>query len=562
MKALLILLILASNGYFLLSQNINTANISDCGTPFNLENYNRQKVNSSNSRLLVNPDSKLGVNVKVHFVRKNDGSGAKYNHSILNNLEIGLSNKFKDYNILFDIIGYTNINNTTYFDYDIVVDPNVSLFNINNDPNVINIYILNRAQVFTGLINGRAKDIPSNAFLITYDALFTTTMQHEMGHCLNLYHTFQGTATNTSGCAELVPSVLPNCEECGDLVCDTPADANTGRTGMYNPDIQNFMSYYRETRNRFTNGQKNRMLQTFYDENVVARTMNLHGNLYSSKKLACRGDGVTVSYNLNELPAGVTFSNWELSINAAPIWRNNTSVTFYLPSNSPYPSDMIYVTGYFRDRFNNVIKAKISVEFLSRNTPTPFHVATYSSSPNSGYQTLNNTTFCTNIDNGQYIYIRFNKRLKNISMNKTVGDAFINAGDRTIDGYDYMIYIPSANQYNFFQLTGTDICTGDLKNSNECIWLPRSRYVLGYIKNDEVQVELDDISLNIDHLTSRTTPNSEVKIQAYNEYGKKLLLSEISFDLNHIKFNTSYSGLIILKIIGSDQSVQTLKILK
>ncbi|HSI90120.1 MAG TPA: M43 family zinc metalloprotease [Adhaeribacter sp.] len=90
------------------------------------------------------------------------------------------------------------------------------------------------------------------------------TATHEMGHCLNLYHTFQG------GCGT-------SCSNTGDLVCDTPPSANstwlpcnnTSNTcsndvspgSPYTTDVvdqtENYMSYD-QCQNMFTNGQKTR----------------------------------------------------------------------------------------------------------------------------------------------------------------------------------------------------------------------------------------------------------------------------------------------------------------
>jgi hypothetical protein len=300
------------------------------------------------------------------------------------------------------------------------------------------------------------------------------------------------------------------------------------------------------------------MFQTFYDENIVAKTINLNGNLVASKPLACRGDGVTVSYNLNELPSGLSFSHWELSINAAPIWRNNTSVTFYFPTNSPYPTDIVNITGYFTDRFNNIIRGNISVEFLSRSTLTPYNITTYSISPTSGYTSFDNTTFCTGISNGQYIYVRFNRRLKNISLTKSSGNSTVIAGDRVKDGYDYMIYISSQNQYNFFTMTGTDICSGEIKSANECIWLPRSTYLLKNINGSEIEIENN----NFFAISEKVEAKNNLAIKAFSKNGEEIILSDIIFESNNIRFKTSYSGLIILKIIESNKNIETIKFLK
>lgn len=90
------------------------------------------------------------------------------------------------------------------------------------------------------------------------------TLTHEIGHCLNLLHTFQ------SGCGS-------SCDNTGDRVCDTPPVSSSTQTcdlnqnqcsndangsSVYSTDvvdqIENYMSY-NECQNMFTLGQKDRM---------------------------------------------------------------------------------------------------------------------------------------------------------------------------------------------------------------------------------------------------------------------------------------------------------------
>lgn len=136
-------------------------------------------------------------------------------------------------------------------------------------PYAINIYVRD-----IGNSAGYAGGYGSNYFHIDYAYATSSTLPHEMGHCLYLFHTH-----NEVGCPELVNG--SNCNECGDYVCDTPADpklytnrywvdsqngcAYTGtftdaNGSIYNPDTHNFMSYAPSScRNRFTLSQGQRM---------------------------------------------------------------------------------------------------------------------------------------------------------------------------------------------------------------------------------------------------------------------------------------------------------------
>jgi hypothetical protein len=100
------------------------------------------------------------------------------------------------------------------------------------------------------------------------------TVTHELGHCLNLYHTFQ------DGCGNY-------CTNSGDYVCDTPPvsvvtydcgtahntcgnDANGSNAYSSNvPDmIENYMSY-NSCQNLFTEGQKSRMTSALNGINTL-----------------------------------------------------------------------------------------------------------------------------------------------------------------------------------------------------------------------------------------------------------------------------------------------------
>jgi hypothetical protein len=180
-----------------------------------------------------------------------------------------------------------------------VRDPEVSdlalyaITNINYDPNAVNVYI--RAgtgrQYYAPFINiqGSGPYIAINR--VTYaSATSAKTFTHELGHFLDLPHTF---ANNSTVCRRepvsrrsvgdgICPpwiSPPPRCTYTGDLFCDTEADPkmegnqigdctyNGGeedyRGDRYTPDPANYMSYGdKECRTRFTTQQIAAMLFT------------------------------------------------------------------------------------------------------------------------------------------------------------------------------------------------------------------------------------------------------------------------------------------------------------
>jgi len=157
----------------------------------------------------------------------------------------------------------------------------------------LNIWVVNTIQNFSGtpgIILGYAQ-FPGSGSWNTYGIVIRNdrvgsigsaqfgdrTLTNEVGHCLNLLHTFQ------SGCGG-------NCSSSGDRVCDTPPSSqatygcNQGQNTCSNDgsgaspyssnvvdQIENYMSYD-DCQNMFSEGQKARMHNTL---NNVSRLVNL-----------------------------------------------------------------------------------------------------------------------------------------------------------------------------------------------------------------------------------------------------------------------------------------------
>ena len=141
----------------------------------------------------------------------------------------------------------------------------IPIMNHNPHANGIDIYVLAPGIGVWGV----ADNVPGSAIMITGDAVNTTVLTHEMGHILGLEHTHSGSGCGDFWNCQENPNGS-NCRDCGDQICDTPADpcltgnvnASCQYTGpnTHNPDVFNYMSYTGASCMRhFTLGQMNRM---------------------------------------------------------------------------------------------------------------------------------------------------------------------------------------------------------------------------------------------------------------------------------------------------------------
>lgn len=140
---------------------------------------------------------------------------------------------------------------------------------MNSHNDCIDIYELSDCMASTAV--GLSQNIGATALIIApVNVRRPTTVAHEVGHCLGLYHTHHGSPfKNEGGKPEYVDG--SNSTIAGDFLSDTPADpgildADGEYSGFhldpnddpYNPDTSILMSYY-VSRNRFTDLQIARM---------------------------------------------------------------------------------------------------------------------------------------------------------------------------------------------------------------------------------------------------------------------------------------------------------------
>jgi hypothetical protein len=234
------------------------------------------------SARLAAPSNNYVLRIFVHVIRRSNGTGGQSQADVTQGLNTVVAD-FASHGICVSLLGSDEIWNDTYynmssFSRDLNGDGKFDNFSPNSHSNAIDLYLLGPdGNMQSGVAaNIGATALALGGFLFGSNLVSSHVLSHELGHCLGLYHTFQGTCGG--GCRELVNG--SNCTSCGDYVCDTPADPTvfqgnadcswngnscTGSTvdangQPYNPAMNLIMGYVAPTcMQLFTNGQGERM---------------------------------------------------------------------------------------------------------------------------------------------------------------------------------------------------------------------------------------------------------------------------------------------------------------
>lgn len=205
----------------------------------------------------------------VHILRNDDGSNAAMTDAVLAQNLQRMADFYRPHNICFTFVGRDFIDNTVW-NTNYMTSEIGAMHAINPHSDAIDIYV--HRDNFQGM-GGNAYNIPSVFYSVAAPSSFN--FEHEMGHCLGLWHTFE-----TAAGAECPDG--SNCATAGDQVCDTPADYGgsqgnngpgcthtgtqtincNGGTFGYAPPTRNIMSYWWFCYSEFTAGQAVRMYNT------------------------------------------------------------------------------------------------------------------------------------------------------------------------------------------------------------------------------------------------------------------------------------------------------------
>lgn len=315
MKNFLLILIFFSSSFSSFAQ-------AQCGTPTNFTNT----FPSYNWEQGAYDETPICVRVFFHIVRNSAGSNG-YNVNDIPGLLNILNEAFMPRNIIIVNAGTDFINDDTYgvafFDSEFG-----ALVNTNNVTDAVNFYILPVNPIEYA---GRASAIPGNSLVVGINSVNSSTSPHELGHCLNLFHTHH--QLEQGGCSDNGT----NCQACGDFVCDTPIDpllscgnnvdngvnCNYIGGGSLNPDTRNLMSYScRDCRFRFTAGQGSRMRVSLLNDPLLQNFVTTACVTMIGSKSLC-SPSTSELYSIQNAPANSTFA-WTWT-NSCPTYTANGS---------------------------------------------------------------------------------------------------------------------------------------------------------------------------------------------------------------------------------------------
>lgn len=316
--------------FILFSTIFNAQSIFSCNAQGS-EEIQAYRPEISENTTPIDPNKKYVINVYFHIMNYTDGT-----NNSPNTHEYGIADvmravrmlnvSYNQYNIFFKYVGFEIVNNTAYSNH--VWTYPLEL----NNPEAFNIFFANLGECGSGCaFIGYTRSVLSYSLIEGPDAAFAFV--HEIGHNLNLEHTYKDFNADCEHVTRDVNNPSYNANTKGDKVADTPAQSpmvpadfsnctynyNTLRTDCQgipyeNVDRRNYMGldHQQSYCEHFTPGQVERMKQylenplypayalTYNDVSSLYEPYNevlVPGNTIISTEESSDGSGVIVCRN-------------------------------------------------------------------------------------------------------------------------------------------------------------------------------------------------------------------------------------------------------------------------
>lgn len=291
---------------------------SNCATTADIVTIERLARHNDNIANFNSQRSNTSIPVTAHLISRTNGLDAISNVDLAAAIDL-MNEHYINANIEFFLCGVNNIADDSYYDFS---SPQENLMTSTyNVPNTINLYIAGSVSSDNGAGLCGYTHFPGQAGdqVIMAKGCLTnsSTLSHEFGHYLGLYHTHG--KTNENATDESTEGT--NCLFAGDDVCDTPADPNifgqttdceyTGGADGFFPDAQNMMSYAPSgCRMHFSEGQLNRAAFMLATERNYLICGGLSADFIANETYSPCGDPLTVTFT--HTGAGATTWTWDL----------------------------------------------------------------------------------------------------------------------------------------------------------------------------------------------------------------------------------------------------------
>ncbi len=346
------------------AQYEHAQNASWCGTDISDEGmqafYQRDK---SHLNLKTGNYPTVYIPIVYHLVGEDNGTGY-YELSELFRAHCELQDLFNNADIVFYIKDIQYVDNSNYYSG----GSTYPLFTNYNDRDACNVFLVSQMSGVCGYSFVPSTSGPGpnrGGIMLAMNCMEpgNTTYRHEMGHYLNLPHTFYGwegenppgpgsNAPNSIGGRLVERADQSNCLSSGDGFCDTPPDylsdrwtCNFARTYQdpngisFTIDEKNFMSYSNDGCSSYL---KDDQLAEVNAAPASYRSYLLNDPIPSIDTIASMG-GLLPQQNTLNLNSNEVVISWDRTINADYYHLQATRFSFNNPSINIVTQDTFYV---------------------------------------------------------------------------------------------------------------------------------------------------------------------------------------------------------------------------